>query len=332
VATQRAQLAAEISGLNAKVDKTYAAVGEIQKASALEDTGRALAALNADIQKTNARLAELQQASSLDGIKGALAQLDSKIEKAGATLVDLKKPAPLDGIKAEFDGIKSGLNAITARIDGKIEASDKALAEIKAVALQASSAQSLDDAARDKTVAKLNVAIADLKTSIANTVSAQSKSLDAITNSISTLKTAMTQTAEMNSRDHQAPQSPAVETTSSIPIPQPMTVRFDDSGRANLDTQTVEVVGNLKTIIKDRRNCTISVAGYTDTYGRDDANLDMSQQRADMVSAKLKSAFAGQTVQIDSVGWGERRLKVWTPDGAVEMANRRVDVSVDCKG
>jgi outer membrane protein OmpA-like peptidoglycan-associated protein len=312
-ATQRAELTA----LNAKVDQTRSAIAEIQKISTMEDTGKALAALNADIQKTNARLTELQQASSLDGIKGALTQLDSKVEKTGTALTELKKATPLDGIKAELEGIKSGLNAITVRIESKIEASDKALAEIKAGALQAKNAQPSGD-----------TAIAGL----AETVSAQSKSLEAITNSIDTLKTAMAQTSETKSRDHLAPRSSAVETTSSIPAAQPLIVRFDDSGRANLDTQTSAVIGNLKTLMKDRRNCTISVAGYSDTYGRDDANLDVSQQRADMVSAKLKPAFATQAVQIDSIGWGERRLKVWTPDGTVEMANRRVEVSMDCKG
>lgn len=336
-ATELAALNTKLDAANAKIDKAGETVAEIKKITALENTTQQLALLNSEIKKTNDGLAALRQSSSLDGIKATLATLESKIEKTGAVLAELKKPAPIDGIKSEFDGLKAELASLTAKIDTRAGTADKTLAEIKTASLKAADAQAAGDAVRDKALVKLDSAIGDLKTGIAglktdlaNTASLRAKSLDTIAKSIDTLSAPVV--AKVEKAPEAAPEPPAIETTASIPVTQPLTVRFDNKGRANLDAQTVAVVGNLRTVMKDRRNCAISVAGYSDTYGRDDANLDVSQQRADMVSAKLKTAFAGQPVQIDSVGWGERRLKVWTPDGKVEMANRRVEVSIDCRG
>jgi len=322
-----------LAQLNSKIEQTSETVAEIKKITALENTAKELGLLNSELKKANDTLAELQKASSLDGIKSALAQLNSKIENTGAALVELKKPAPMDGIKTEFDGIKAELASLATRIDTKMEASNKTLADIKAASLQAGHTQSVADAARDKAIAKLNTAIEDLKAGIDDNASSQKKSLDVIAKSIDTLKaSAMAQKAGNDLQAFHALGPPAAETTSSISATQPMIVRFDKVGRTNLIAQTNTIIGNLKTIMKGRHDCSISVAGHTDTLGRDDVNLDVSKERADVVAAKLKTAFAGQEIQINSIGWGERRLKVWTPDGKSEMANRRVDISVDCKG
>lgn len=324
-----AALNAKVEAANAKIDKASETVAEIKKITALENTTKQLGQLNAEIKKTNDGLAELQKASSLEGIKTTLAQLDSKIEKTGAALAELKKSTSTDDIKAAFKGIETTLASVAA----KIEATDKTLTEIKSAAQRPSDAPSAGDAARDKAITKLNAAVDDLKADVASSASSQNKSLDAIAKSVDTLKAlAVTQNAAKNVAAVHAPEQPAAETTSSIPVRQPLTVRFDKAGRTIVDAQTNAIIGDLKTIMKGRRDCSISVAGYTDTLGSDDVNLDVSKERADMIAAKLKAAFAGQTMPIDSVGWGERRLKVWTPNGKRELANRRVDVSVDCKG
>ena len=318
--------------LDAKIEKTSKTVAEIKKITALENTAKDLDLLNSELKKTNDKLVELQKASSLDGIKSALAQLDAKVEKTGAALAELKKPAPADGMGAEFDGIKAALASFATDIEAKIEASNKTLADLKVASLHANDMQSASNAARDKAIAKLETAISDLKTGIADNASLQNKSLDAIAKSIDSLKTlVMAQKAGKEPGGLHVPEPPATETTSSIPAIQPLTIRFDKIGRANLDAQTNAIIGKLKMIMKDRRDCSLSVAGHTDTLGSDDVNLDVSKERADMVGARLKTAFAGQKIQIDSVGWGERRLKVLTPDGRRENANRRVEVSVDCK-
>ncbi len=288
-ATQRAQLIADLAALNAKVDKTHAAVAEIQKASTLEDTGKALAALNADIQKTNARLAELQQTSSLDGIKGALAQLEGKV---GTT---------------------------------------------------------------DKAFARLDTAVNELKGALASTAAAQTAALQKIAVRIDTVGSAAEiankQIVDQISFQNKDAAKPAAkdaasdlmvvyvatppafgaDTTESVSGKPPLSVRFEKIGSTDARGQTKAVVADLKKIINGRQDCAISVAGFADTLGSDAVNLDVSRERAEAVAAGLKTAFANESVEVRKVAWGERQLKVWTPDNRSEKANRRVDISVDCR-
>lgn len=286
-AKQHTQVAADLAVLNTKVDKTHAVIGEIQKASTLEDTSKALAALNADIQKTNARLAELQQASSLDGIKGALAQLEGKVGTA------------------------------------------------------------------DKAFARLDTAVNDLKGAIANTTAAQAAALQKIAARIDSIgsaaETANKQIVDQISFQNKdtatpsdkgvagelmvvyvaTPTAPDADTTGSVPG-KPLSVRFEKIGGTDARAQTKAIAADLKKIINGR-DCAISVAGFADTLGSDAVNLDVSRERAEAVAAGLKTAFANESVEVKKVAWGERQLKVWTPDNRSEKANRRVDISVDCR-
>jgi OOP family OmpA-OmpF porin len=287
-AAQRAQFVAELSALNAKIDKTHAAVAEIQGSSTLADTGKALVALNADVQKTNARLAELQQNPSLDGIKGTLAQLDGKIGTS------------------------------------------------------------------DKTVARLDAAINELKSAIASTTAAQAAALQKIAARIdsvgSAAEIANKQIADQMSQNKQpvkpadkdaagemmvvyvsTPPASAADTTGTVPGKPPLSVRFEKIGSTDASSQTRAIVADLKKIINGRRDCAISVAGFADTLGSDAVNLDVSRGRAEAVAAGLTAAFASEGVEVKKVAWGERQLKVWTPDNKSEKANRRVDISVECR-
>jgi outer membrane protein OmpA-like peptidoglycan-associated protein len=111
----------------------------------------------------------------------------------------------------------------------------------------------------------------------------------------------------------------------------PLQIQFKNIGSADDEGQAAMIVAKLKDIVKDRKGCTISVAGFADTLGGDRTNLTLSKKRARVIAAKLKTAFAGQPVQINESAWGERRLADWTPDHTADKANRRVDVAVSCK-
>jgi outer membrane protein OmpA-like peptidoglycan-associated protein len=272
-----------------------------------------LDAASAKIDKTGETVTEIKKITSLETLTKALEQLNSEIKKANDGLAKLQQTSSLDGIKTTL-----------AKLDSKIDTTGAALAGLKKSA-------AADLVKGD--LAGIETRLASLATGIETRLAATDSSLAAIGKSIVALKaTAAAQKAEKAVAVARSPEPRAPEITSSIPIAQPLIVRFGAAGRTNLDAQTSKVIANIKTIVKDRPGCTISVAGYTDTLGRDDVNLDVSKERADAVAAKLKTAFAGQKVQIDSVGWGERQLKVWTPDGRREIANRRVAISVDCKG
>lgn len=313
---------AKLETANAKIDKASMTVAEIKKTTALENTTQQLDLLNAAIKKTNEDLAQLQQASSLDGIKSALTQLETKIDKTSAALTEVKTSNAGASAKVDLSGLESSLASLSAKIE-------------------------TGAAARDK-------AIADLKADIAGKISAQGQSLEALAGTVDTIKTAAEQRQaadkqaserlSVQSKDQTkaesgdlvvvyAPaQATAPETTSSIPGAANLSIRFEKIGSTNPAGKIEAVVASLKDVMKDRRDCSISVAGFADTLGSDAVNLDVSRERAEAVAAKLRSAFAGHKVSIRNVAWGERQLKVWTPDGRSEKANRRVDISVDCNG
>jgi len=75
--------------------------------------------------------------------------------------------------------------------------------------------------------------------------------------------------------------------------------------------------------------CRIDVSGFSDTLGNDNANLKLSQERAEYVAGKLRAE--GLTVS-HVKGWGERRLKIHTLDATKNELNRRVVVETWCAG
>lgn len=76
------------------------------------------------------------------------------------------------------------------------------------------------------------------------------------------------------------------------------------------------------------RDCAVAVDGHTDTKGSDAANLDLSEKRARFVSEAIKGEFGSGTLTV--AGWGERRLKILTPDATDEIENRRVEITLTC--
>ncbi|MEK9724231.1 MAG: OmpA family protein [Rhodospirillaceae bacterium] len=95
---------------------------------------------------------------------------------------------------------------------------------------------------------------------------------------------------------------------------------------AQIDADVAQVLPKLQAKAEGA-TCRVRVAGFADTLGNDDANLRLSQKRAEYVAAKLKAGG----VAVDAVhSWGERRLKVRTLDGTDNSLNRRVVITQDC--
>lgn len=103
-----------------------------------------------------------------------------------------------------------------------------------------------------------------------------------------------------------------------------------------IDTQLVQIISQMKDHAGQTQGeqahggqsqCQINVSGFSDTLGKDDINLKLSQERADYVASKLEA----EGLVIGNVrGWGERRLKVHTLDGADNKNNRRVVIEMNC--
>ncbi len=253
--------------------------------------------------------------------------LNTKVDKTSAAIADLTKTpaaggpeAALNALSAKLDATNKSLAALTA----KIEATEKTLTDIKSASGGVGDLKAATTA-QEQVLQRIAVSVDSIKV----TTEAQKAALAALSTPTST---AAKDTSQMEAT-RAAPERELVvvympQTAGpAAAAPAGLSVRFDRSANAN--TQTQKLAADLKTFIGERKNCVVTVAGYADTLGSDKVNLAVSRERAQIVANGLRSALPG--VEVKEVAWGERNLAVWTPDNKIEMANRRVDVNVECK-
>jgi outer membrane protein OmpA-like peptidoglycan-associated protein len=68
------------------------------------------------------------------------------------------------------------------------------------------------------------------------------------------------------------------------------------------------------------------IEGHTDTVGSKNYNLELSDRRANAVSAYLEQKYGVSQTRLETVGVGEAHLLVPTPEQTPEPRNRRVTV------
>jgi len=267
-------------------------------------------------------------------LRTQLETLSATVDKTSAAVAELAKaPAPgpaVGNVAPALGGIESSLAKLSAKLDAtdknlaalatKIDASDKAIGGVGDL----KSATAAHGQALQQIKASLD--------SIKSTTEAQKVAIAALSTTTSTVAKDAAQVdtakgpAERELVVVYVPQSAAKPNAA----PPSLTVRFDRTGGATANTQTQKLAADLKSMIGTRKDCMISVTGYADTLGDDTVNLAVSRERAQIVAKELRTALPG--VEVKEVAWGERSLAVWTPDNKVEMANRRVDINVECKG
>ena len=97
-----------------------------------------------------------------------------------------------------------------------------------------------------------------------------------------------------------------------------------DAGSASITAEARPVVDDIAEIVRRCPELEIEVAGYTDSQGRDEMNLELSQERADAVVEALRRArvpVAGFT----PVGYGEADPIADNDTSAGREANRRIE-------
>ena len=78
---------------------------------------------------------------------------------------------------------------------------------------------------------------------------------------------------------------------------------------------------------KARPGAELEIIGYTDTVGKEDYNLVLSQKRADEIKGRLiELGFPAEV--ITTTGRGESELRFPTPDNTENGGNRRVEIIV----
>jgi outer membrane protein OmpA-like peptidoglycan-associated protein len=79
---------------------------------------------------------------------------------------------------------------------------------------------------------------------------------------------------------------------------------------------------------RQREQASIAVYGYTDTVGPAEANMQLSQARADAVAEALRR-YGVEDERIVTRGYGETHLRIRTPDDVDEPRNRRVEIVLE---
>jgi len=110
------------------------------------------------------------------------------------------------------------------------------------------------------------------------------------------------------------------------PPPVRLTLYFLE-GTTTLTPESAPGLDFLRREVADRPGAEVQVTGYTDTLGSSEDNDALSQKRAEEVIGILAQQGIEPSM-MSAVGRGERDLRVPTPDGVREPANRRVVVTI----
>jgi len=100
-----------------------------------------------------------------------------------------------------------------------------------------------------------------------------------------------------------------------------------EPGSATLDTAGTEVIGRLAEIMRDCGHVPMEVAGHTDSQGREEMNLALSQSRADAVLTALMARRV-LTTNLTARGYGESTPIADNGSETGREANRRIEFRV----
>lgn len=121
----------------------------------------------------------------------------------------------------------------------------------------------------------------------------------------------------------------AVTTSDAPPVISTSYLVFFPFGKHKLVKETVEVLDRIAEEIKNApADYTITLNGHTDRAGPEQFNLELSQQRAEVVKkALIKRGIPKK--RMETFAFGESDPRVPTKDGVAEKANRRVEIFIN---
>ncbi|GAB3444244.1 OmpA family protein [Insolitispirillum peregrinum] len=114
------------------------------------------------------------------------------------------------------------------------------------------------------------------------------------------------------------------------PVNGPFVVYFK-TGSFQLDETAMSVLQAAATAYKSNKDVVVVVSGYTDTAGNANANILLSQKRAEAVATALaKLGVSASAMALEA--YGEEKLQVSTPNDRPESQNRRVEITFKPEG
>ncbi|MDM7958060.1 OmpA family protein [Blastomonas sp.] len=113
----------------------------------------------------------------------------------------------------------------------------------------------------------------------------------------------------------------------SLPPPPARFIMYFVPDTTDLAPGSEGMIEALDRHFKARPGAEIEIIGYTDTVGKADYNLVLSQKRADEIKGRLVQ-LGFPTDAITTTGRGETELRFQTPDETENGGNRRVEIIV----
>ncbi|MGA7971842.1 MAG: OmpA family protein [Pseudolabrys sp.] len=319
----------DLAALNAKVEETNAKLAEVQKATSTKALAEGLTQLQDNIKGTNAALAKIQSTIAAGNVRERLDTLEKNMQAIDASLKSLQKAEAAADLGGKVGGLAakvSSLSDATSQLGANLADLKSSIATVR----DAMPKQNLADQIgplNDK-IKSLNDTLADIEKS--TSLDGVKKQLAALNSKLETANKAATGSSQKEAVVFYLHMPNEKNLPQKIASVQPLDIQFAKIGSTDDNGQAALIVPKLKTLLEGRKDCTVSVAGYADTLGNDKLNLKISQERAQNIAQKIKAAMPGVTVNV--AAWGERRLQTWTPDATADENNRRVDISVNCKG
>jgi outer membrane protein OmpA-like peptidoglycan-associated protein len=113
-------------------------------------------------------------------------------------------------------------------------------------------------------------------------------------------------------------------------MPTDLLFEFDSADLREGATASLQKLGR---IIQRNPQAVFKVEGYTDSFGTEDYNMDLSQRRAETVKDWLVENMNIDPSRIQAQGFGKTHLLV-PADRSVEQQqlNRRVEIVIRAKG
>ena len=120
-----------------------------------------------------------------------------------------------------------------------------------------------------------------------------------------------------------------LELTIKFELPKVFTLNnvFFDTGLSTLRKKSFGELNELKRILELKPEMVIELAGHTDSVGRDQNNMLLSQARADAVKTYLVSKGIEEN-RITAVGYGELRPVADNGSSEGRQKNRRTEVHI----
>jgi len=101
-----------------------------------------------------------------------------------------------------------------------------------------------------------------------------------------------------------------------------------DSGASQIKPETFDLLGKVEKAIDVFPRSELIIEGHTDSFGGDDANQKLSQERAESVQQYMINAMRIPTYRLIATGYGETRPVASNETESGRTRNRRIDVVI----